>query len=62
MTEPTILCPKCNSEIKLTESLEALLIETTRRDYEQRLYQMEADNAGRKSYHTWGYPKPSRKC
>jgi hypothetical protein len=59
MIEPTIISPKCEAEIKRTESLEASLMETTHRDYDQRLYQMEADNAGRKSYHTWGYPKPS---
>jgi len=27
MTEPTIICPKCKTEIKLTESLAAPLIE-----------------------------------
>jgi len=37
MSEPTIICPNCKTEIKLTESLAAPLIETTRRDYEQRL-------------------------
>jgi hypothetical protein len=43
MTEPTIICPKCKAEIKLTESLAAPLIESTRREYEQRLSQKEAD-------------------
>jgi hypothetical protein len=43
MTEPTIVCPKCKAEIRLTESLAAPLIESTRRDYEQRLSQKEAD-------------------
>ncbi len=43
MTEPTIICPKCKAEIKLTESLAAPLIETTRREYERRLSQKEAD-------------------
>ena len=28
-TEPIIVCPKCKTEIKLTESLAAPLIETT---------------------------------
>jgi hypothetical protein len=37
MPEPTIICPKCKTEIKLTESLAAPLIETTRREFEQRL-------------------------
>jgi len=35
MTEPTIVCPSCKAEIKLTESLAALLIESTRRQHEQ---------------------------
>lgn len=43
MTEPIIICPNCRTEIKLTESLAAPLIETTRRDYEQRLAQKDAD-------------------
>ncbi len=37
MTEPTIVCPNCKTEIKLTESLAAPLIESTRRQFEQRL-------------------------
>ena len=45
MTEPTITCPSCKTEIKLTESLAAPLIETTRRDYEQRIAQKEAESA-----------------
>jgi len=43
MTEPTVLCPKCKKEIKLTESLAAPLIESTRREYEQRMTQHDAD-------------------
>lgn len=43
MTEPIIICPNCRTEIKLTESLAAPLIEATRRDYEQRLAQKDAD-------------------
>jgi hypothetical protein len=39
MTEPTIICPKCHEEIKLTESLAAPLIEATQQDFEQRLAQ-----------------------
>ena len=49
MTEPTITCPSCKTEIKLTESLAAPLIETTRRDYEQRLAQKEAESAKREA-------------
>lgn len=47
MTEPTIVCPKCKSEIKLTESLAAPLIESVRRDFENRLAQKDLDLAGR---------------
>ncbi|MCK6483330.1 MAG: DUF2130 domain-containing protein [Phycisphaerae bacterium] len=43
MTEPTIICPSCKTEIKLTESLAAPLIESTRRQYEQRIAQKDAD-------------------
>ena len=34
MTEPTITCPNCKTEIKLTESLAAPLIAETRRKFE----------------------------
>ena len=47
MAEPTIICPKCKNEIKLTESLAAPLIESTRRDFENRLAQKDLDVAGR---------------
>lgn len=47
MSEPTIICPNCKAEIKLTESLAAPLIESTRRDYEKRLAQKDADTAKR---------------
>lgn len=47
MAEPTIICPKCKSEIKLTESLAAPLIESTRLDFEKRLAQKDLDVAGR---------------
>lgn len=43
MAEPTVVCPQCKSEIKLTESLAAPLLESIRRDYEQRLRQKDAD-------------------
>ena len=45
MSEPTITCPNCKTEIKLTESLAAPLIESTRRDYEQRLALKDTDIA-----------------
>jgi len=49
MAEPTITCPKCKNEIKLTESLAAPLIESTRRDYEKRLAQKDVDLASRET-------------
>jgi hypothetical protein len=47
MAEPTVVCPQCKTEIKLTESLAAPLLESIRRDYEQRLTQQDADIAKR---------------
>jgi hypothetical protein len=47
MAEPTIICPNCKTEIKLTESLAAPLIDSTRREYEKRLAQKDADVAKR---------------
>jgi hypothetical protein len=43
MAEPIITCPYCHKEIKLTESLAAPLLEATRREYEQRIAQKDAD-------------------
>ena len=37
MTDPIITCPKCKTDIKLTESLAAPIIESTRRDFEEQL-------------------------
>ena len=47
MAEPTVVCPQCKSEIKLTESLAAPLLDSIRRDYERRLSQKDADMAKR---------------
>jgi len=47
MAEPTVVCPQCRIEIKLTESLAAPLLESVRRDYEQRLTQKDTDIAKR---------------
>jgi hypothetical protein len=47
MAEPTVICPQCKTEIKLTESLAAPLLESIRRDYEQRLTQKDAEMAKR---------------
>ena len=43
MAEPTITCPQCKNEIKLTESLAAPLLESVKREYEQRLLQKDAN-------------------
>jgi hypothetical protein len=37
MTDPTITCPNCKTEIKLTESLAAPLLESTRQQYEKQI-------------------------
>ena len=47
MTEPTIICPNCKTEIKLTESLAAPLIAATRQQFEQRLTQKDEEIAKR---------------
>lgn len=49
MNEPIIICPSCKTEIKLTESLAAPLIETTRKQYEQQIAQKDADVAKREA-------------
>lgn len=49
MNEPIIVCPNCKTEIKLTESLAAPLIETTRKQYEQRIAEKDADVADREA-------------
>ena len=49
MTEPTITCPHCRTEIKLTESLAAPLIASTRQQFEKQLAQKDADIAQRET-------------
>lgn len=39
MTESTIICPNCNTEINPNDSLAAPLIATTLKQYEQQLAQ-----------------------
>jgi len=41
MTDPTITCPQCKTDIKLTESLAAPLLETTRKQFEKQLAEKE---------------------
>ncbi|MCE9554775.1 MAG: DUF2130 domain-containing protein [Planctomycetes bacterium] len=45
MTDPIITCPNCRTEIKLTESLAAPLIEATRLRYEKKIADMDAQVA-----------------
>ncbi|MEQ1526333.1 MAG: DUF2130 domain-containing protein [Gallionella sp.] len=47
MTESTITCPNCKTEIKLNESLAAPLIAATRKQFEQQLAQKDSDIATR---------------
>ncbi len=49
MSDPVITCPSCKSEIKLTESLAAPLLEATRAEYEKKLRSKETDFAARES-------------
>ena len=47
MTEPAITCPNCKTAIRLTESLAAPLIETTRKQFQQQLAQKDDEIAKR---------------
>ena len=49
MTEPTITCPHCKKEIRLTESLAAPLIASTRLQFEKQLAQKDSDIAERET-------------
>lgn len=49
MSEPKITCPNCRTDIKLTESLAAPLIEATRARYEQALSAKDAEVAKRET-------------
>ena len=45
MVEPSITCPKCKTEIRLTESLAAPLIEATRQQFEEKLSRKDEEIA-----------------
>ncbi|MBR2535039.1 MAG: DUF2130 domain-containing protein [Hyphomicrobium sp.] len=49
MSEPTITCPKCDHEIKLTESLAAPLIGKTRQEFERQLAEKDRTIAAREN-------------
>jgi hypothetical protein len=50
MNGPTIFCPNCKTEIKLTESLAAPLIEATRAQFERKIAEKEAEVAKREAF------------
>lgn len=50
MTEPTITCPSCSTEIKLTESLAAPLIRATREEYEAKIARKDAELSERETH------------
>jgi hypothetical protein len=49
MVEPVVICPSCKKEIKLTESLAAPMVEATRRQFEQKLQEMNSAIARREA-------------
>lgn len=49
MSEPTLTCPNCGTEIKLTESLAAPLIAATRKQFESKLAAKDAEVAKREN-------------
>jgi hypothetical protein len=49
IAEPTIICPNCSKEIKLTESLAAPLVHAVRKEYEAKIAQKEADVSKREA-------------
>ncbi|MDO8526480.1 MAG: DUF2130 domain-containing protein [Deltaproteobacteria bacterium] len=50
MTEPTLTCPNCNKEIKLTDSFTAPLLAPIRRHYDQKMEQNNKDIAEREKF------------
>jgi hypothetical protein len=49
MNDPTLTCPHCNQEIKLTESLAAPLIQSAKQSYEKQIDEMKAQIAKREA-------------
>ena len=49
MAEPVIICPKCGTEIKLTESLAAPLVAATRRELEEKIARNNSEVARREA-------------
>lgn len=49
MTEPTIICPNCKTEIRLTDSLAAPLVQQMRKQYEGLVAKKEAEVSQREA-------------
>lgn len=49
MSDPTITCPSCKSEIKLTESLAAPLLESTRQQFQEQMAEKDRQVATREA-------------
>jgi hypothetical protein len=49
MNEPTIICPNCRHELKLTESIAAPLIQKSQQQFEQRLAQKDQEISKREA-------------
>lgn len=49
MTDPTITCPNCQTAIKLTESLAAPLLESTRQQFQQQMAEKDRQVAAREA-------------
>ena len=49
LTDPTITCPNCGTAIKLTESLAAPRIASTRQSFEKKIAEKHAEVAKRES-------------
>ncbi len=49
MSDPTITCPNCKSEIKLTESLAAPLLESTRQQFQVQMAEKDRKVAAREA-------------
>lgn len=49
MAEPTINCPKCGTEIRLTESLAAPMLASVRNQYEDRLLAKDTEISNREA-------------
>ena len=49
MTDPTITCPQCGNEIKLTNSLAAPIVEASKREFERQLAAKDSEVLAREN-------------